>query len=146
MWSISHSAKSTRAVDEGGGQGDGGSVTVLVSIRLDGDHVLELAWAGTCLVAVEELGRHGNKNLGVVSRCVVQGVMGCLARQVLRWKLGVTLHRNNPPPAVEGVTAHAVTGPAPGPSPPHLRPALICLIWELFPQALLLLPTWKGPL
>ena len=61
--------------------------------------------------------------------------MGCLARQVLRWNLGVTLHRNNPPPAVEGVTAHAVTGPAPGPSPPHLRPALTCLIWELFPQA-----------
>ena len=49
MWPVqSHSAKSTRAVDEGGGQGDGGSVTVLVSIRLD---TMSRSWPGIVYIA-----------------------------------------------------------------------------------------------
>ena len=36
MWLVqSHTSKSARAVDAGGGQGDGGSLTVLVFVSLD---------------------------------------------------------------------------------------------------------------
>ena len=95
---------------------------------------------------MQELGCHGDEHIWVVSRGIVQGVMGCLAGQVLQWELGVTAHHNNRPPAVEGVTCHTVAMAAPTPAPCHLRPTLTCIIWEVFLHALLLLCTRKGPL